>query len=339
MASIYPEDDRELAAMCGTWQQLDILKRRRDARNAGTIEKKQLAEMTRSERKLWYRNNIEAVQQEKEDLGYCSNYRQFELMQGAGSSNLDVDEETRSRRLTWFRNGGSNQIDEERELAGRCSNWRQFHLLTRGPELRMKQKLEDAEMAEEPEPTRSERLLWYRHGGEQVVDESKWLASNSENWVQYKLTRDARKHTEDLYDAVQARYSNYDSKIELSNHMLEETQEGIRERNLIRAGARSRNVTDSITKDAYQCYLQPFEVSDMEEAAKLSTLSKMRKEMLEEKLRMTTESVMTSRTRYSQSARELAFQAIQEDQEEMAASRTKRRTTFVQQNQTISSAA
>lgn len=76
--------------------------------------------------------------------------------------------------------------------------------------------------------------MWYRHGGEQVVDESKWLQVTQKNWVQYKLM-DARKHTEDLYDAVQARYSNYDL-IELSNHMLEETQEGIRERNMMGRG-------------------------------------------------------------------------------------------------------
>ncbi|XP_023337515.1 uncharacterized protein LOC111708390 [Eurytemora carolleeae] len=330
MVKFYSEDDRELAGLCGNWQQLDILKRRREAYKEGKVEMKELGDMTRSERLLWYRNNIEAVDEDRERAGYSSNYKQLELARGKKAVAEEDLEETRSSRIRWYRNGGREVVEKEKELAGVCSNWRQFYLLTRGPALRAQREREEQEEAEEVIPTRSEALLWYRAGGESVVDDMHNTARNSENWIQYKLTRDARKHAEDLSRAVQVNYSDFKSKEELYGYLSKMRTEGMEERNEIRTSIRNRSVLDSVTKLAYDCHLKPYESYEVDEASAKSMLSKQKISMLEENLRQTTEEVMMMRTKYTQSARELAIRAYKEDQEAVAASRMKRKTTTMQ---------
>jgi len=336
------KSDRELAAECGTWQQLDFMKRRRQAIADGTLEKKDLSESTRSERLLWYRNNKEAVDTDRELASQCSNYKQLQILRGNGVLARDDWEKTRSNRLMWFRNGGSELVDQEKELARNCKNWQQFYLLTRGPSCRRKGQGTEEEIEEEEEeiqPTRSEKLMWYRYGGgKQIVEEQQALASNSENWMQYKLTRDARSHSDKLYDAVQRCYSDFKSKEALSAYMFGLSLEGMEERQEIRHHTRTRYVTDTMSKIAYGLHQKPYVGEEVESAVSRSLAVSSKMTQLQEKLRCTTESLMTARHEYAQSTRELAMQAIKEDAEAVAASRVSRKTMVVQ-NQAVSSAA
>lgn len=331
----YPENDRELAALCGTWQQLDMLKRRRQEQRDGLQERKSLEDMTRSERLLWYRSNKDLVEQDRAMAGYCSNYRQLEMMRGKGVLSRDQWEDTRSNRLIWYRNGGREVVEKERELAGLCTNWKQFHLLTRGPACRAEME----EEKEDREATRSERLLWYRNGGKEIVEDDLRTASNSENWVQYKLTRDARLHALNLQTAVQTSYSDFKSKESLSDYIFEMRKEAREERDEIRTSCRTRSISDSVTKSAYDYHLQPYAAYEMEAASSMSAQSKQKIDHFEEELRQITESVMTMRTQYMLSASELAMKAYKEDAEAVAASRTSRKTMVVQQGQAVSSVA
>jgi len=333
------KSDRELAADCGTWQQLDFMKRRRQAIADGTLEKKDLSESTRSERLLWYRNNKEAVDSDRELASQCSNYKQLQILRGNGVLAKGDWEKTRSNRLMWFRNGGSELVDQERELAKNCKNWEQFYLLTRGPSCRRKGQDIEEEEEEDILPTRSEKLMWYRYGGgKQIVEEQQTLASNSENWMQYKLTRDARSHSDKLYDAVQRSYSDFKSKEALSAYMFGLSLEGMEERQDIRHHTRTRYVTDTMSKIAYGLHLKPYVGEEIESAMSRSLAVSSKMTQLQEKLRCTTESLMTARNEYAQSTRELAMQAVKEDAEAVAASRVSRKTIVVE-NQAVSSAA
>jgi len=332
MENIYPEDDRELAAMCSNWQQLDILKRRRQERREGKIEHKHLKDMTRSEAKLWYRNNTDLVEEDKQMAGHCSNYRQLEIMRGNGAMQGKDWEETRSKRITWFRNGGSEVVDNEKYLASQCSNWKQFHLLTRGSAASRSVQESDEEEIEEKMPTRSENLLWYRNGGHYVCDDVTQLAKQSENWIQYKLTRDARQHSTNLYNAVQTNYSDFRSKEALYDYLSTMRMNGYLERQDIRQICRTKSISDSVTKSAYEYHLQPYTYEESAQAASLSAETQSKISKFEENLRRVTEEVMMMRSEYSESAREMAMKAIKADEEAVAASRMKRKTMVVQQN-------
>lgn len=338
MEDIYPSDDHELASMCGTWQQLYFLKKRRDMQKSGKAEEKDLGEMTRSERKIWYRSNQDSVELERAQASQCSNYRQLLLMQGKGILEPEELEETKSSRILWYRNGGKEQLDDERRIASQCANWQQYYLLTRGPSFRrqMEDEIESEDIQQKNAinlPTKSQKVLWYRNGGEQMVDYERYMASNSENWLQYKLTRDAARHRYNLDTAVQTKYSDFKNKGEVSEYMTAQTTQGLAEREEIRTEHRSRMLRDSVTKEAYGYRVQPYVGIEVEEERKRSMMRKEKQEIMAESLRMITEEVMTSRTRYTESARELAMKAIREDEERIAASRTKRRTMVVQSSQ------
>jgi len=337
MEDIYPQNERELAALCSNWQQLDILKRRMKERREGKLDKKDPDTMTRSEKKIWYKNNIAAVEEDRERVSHSNNYKQLQLLRGDGILKREDWEETRSKRLSWYRNGGSDIVDKEKYLAGMCSNWRQYHLLTRGSSSRRRQQDDDEE--EEVQATRSEKLKWYRDGGKYLVEDRNQQARDSKNWVQYKLTRDARQHAERLYDAVQVNYSDFNSKEALSNYMYSLMMEGMEEREEIRSSFRRRALTETVTKTAYDYHLQPYVGVELEEASTLSKVAQLKIASFEEKLRQTTEEVMMMRTHYEQSAHEMAMQAIKEDEAAIAASRMKRKTTIVEQGQAVSTAA
>jgi len=344
MEDIYPSDDHELASMCGTWQQLHFLKKRRDAQKSGTAEKKDLSEMTRTERKIWYRNNKEAVECERAEASQCSNYRQLLLMQGKGMLKPDEVEESKSGKILWYRNGGKEKIEAERSVASQCDNWQQYYLLTRGPSFRrqMEEEIESEDIQQINSttlPTKSQRLLWYRNGGEQMVDYTRYMAANSENWLQYKLTKDARKFNYDLDSRVQNKYSDFKSQGEVSDYMTSLRNEGFAEREEIRSEHRSRMLRESVTKEAYNLSVQPYSGIEVEEEKKRTMMRKLRQEEMQENLRMLTESVMTSRTQYTESAREMAIKAIRADEQAIAASRSSRRTMVVQSSQAVAATA
>jgi len=326
----FPESDRELASLCSNWQQLDMLKRRRQAKLDGTLEKKEFIDMTRSEKLVWYRHNggKQEVEEDRALVKQSSNYKQLELLRGNSALGQDDWEKTRSKRLTWYRNGGSELVDQQRDLARQCSNWQQYHLLTRGSTA-LKHQEEDEE---EAGPTRSQALLWYRRGGKEVVEDTKAMASNSENWLQYKLTRDASKHANQLYNAVQDSYSEFKSKAALSDYMTKMRIESRLEREEIRESSRTRNVRDSMTKTAFNIHQQPYCGLELEDSASRKMQYKMRAEAMEEELRCTTESMIMAKTEYLQTAREMALQAYKEDMEAVAASRMSRKTMVVQEN-------
>lgn len=215
-------------------------------------------------------------------------------------------------------------VEAERELAGLCSNWQQFHLLTR------RRDILTEEEEEERLPTRSEKLLWYKNGGSQYVEDMLETARNSANWVQFKLARDTRQHAVNLKQAVQEKYSDFKSKEALSDYIFSLRKEGAEEREEIRSYSRNRSMRESVTKEAYNCRIQPFEICEMEEASLRSRASARKITELEESLRQTTQTMMTMRTQYAESARELALRAIREDEEARAASRTKKRTMVVE---------
>lgn len=344
MEDIYPSDDHELAIMCGTWQQLHFLKKRRDAQKSGTAENKDLSEMTRSERKIWYRNNKEAVECERAEASQCSNYRQLLLMQGKGVLKPDEVEESKSGKILWYRNGGKEKIEAERNVASQCDNWQQYYLLTRGPSFRrqLEEEIESEDIQQINSttlPTKSQRLLWYRNGGEEMVDYTRHMAANSENWLQYKLTKDARKFNYDLDCRVQNKYSDFKSQGEVSEYMTSLRNEGFAEREEIRSEHRSRMLRESVTKEAYNLSVQPYSGIEIEEEKKRTMMRKLRQEELQENLRMLTESVMTSRTQYTESAREMAIKAIREDEQAIAASRRSRKTMVVQSSQAVAATA
>jgi len=322
--------------MCGSWQQLDILKRRMREKMDGKLDKN-LDDMTRSEKKIWYKKNISAVEEDRERVKHSNNFKQLQLLRGDGVLKREDWEETRSKRMSWYRSGGSDIVDHEKYLAGMCSNWRQFHLLTRGSSSRNR-NIEEEEQ-EEIEPTRSEKIKWYRDGGRYLVDERNDLAHNSGNWMQYKLTRDAMQHSKNLYQAVQTKYSDFKSKDELSDYMFSLTKQGMMERGEIRSTLRNRSLTETMTKAAYNYHMQPYEELELEEAYAMSRASKIKIASFEERLRQTTEEVMAMRTHYEMSAHEMAMKAIKEDEAAVAASRMKKKTTVVEQAQAVTAAA
>jgi len=277
---------------------------------------------------VWYNNNISAVEDDRDRAACSSNYKQLQLLRGNGIIGRDDWEKTRSKRISWYRNGGSELVENEKYLASMCSNWRQFQLLTKGSSLRH-QELDEGE--DEPRPTRGEKLKWYRDGGKVMVDQRNDIIKDSENWMQYRLTRDARSHAEAMYDAVQANYSHFKSKEALSDHMFAMRKEGVEERTQIRTTIRTKNILDSVTKAAYDYHLQPYAHYELEEASSMSAESRQKIAMFEENLRKVTEEVMMMRTQYEESAHELAMRAIKEDEAAVAASRMKRKTTVVEQ--------
>jgi len=321
--------ERELAAQCGTWQQLNIMKKKfgEERENPASCEG-----MTRSERLLWYRRNQPAVELDNYRVSCSSNYRQLQLARGVRSVEETEEERlgrdrTKSEALLWYRNGGSELIEEEKAMTNLCGNWKQFHLMTRGR----------AEPRDEDQlPTRSERLCWYRSGGKALVDARDNLARDSSNWMQYKLTRDKNEFSANLEDRMNTHWSQFKSKQELSDYFAEQRSEGMEERESIRTQVRNRISRDSVAKTMYEINRQPWELQELEEESSRKVQAGLSREERIEALRQTTESMLMHRTEYMQSTRELALQAMREDQEAVAASRQNRKkVTVVEQAATV----
>jgi len=317
--------ERELAAQCGTWQQLAIMKKKYGEvrENPSSCEG-----MTRSERLLWYRRNQPAIELDKYRASCSSNYRQLQLARGVRCVEETEEErlgrdQTKSEAILWYRNGGKEIVEEEKAKANLCGNWKQFHLMTRGR----------AEARDEDQvPTRSERLCWYRSGGKAIIDARDKLARDSSNWMQYKLTRDKQAFSANLEDRMNTNWSQFNSKLELSDYFAETRSEGMEEREMIRTQVRNRISRESVAKTMYEINQQPWELEELEEESSRKVQAGLSKEERIEELRRTTESMLTHRTEYIQSTRELALQAMREDQEEVAASRqSRKKVTVVEQ--------
>merc|ERR1719210_2921514 len=112
-------------------------------------------------------------------------------------------------------------------------------------------------------------------------------------------------------------WSDFKSRAEVSDYITSIREESLKEREEVRAHVRSQVMSRaSVAKECYEAHRQPWE-------AELSAEERI------EQLRRTTEEMITSRTEYVVSTRSLALQAMREDAEEVAASRTVRRTAVV----------
>lgn len=317
--------EHALAADCDNYQQLQFLKQKygKEKVQPATCEG-----LTRSERILWYRANQPVVQLDSERCSQSSNYRQLQLARGFRAVAESQEEResrarTRSEALVWYRGGGREELEMDSEKLSNCGNWQQYHLMTRG---RAEARDHDQEI------TKSERLLWYRYGGgHAAVEETAELCRDSGNWMQYKLSRDTRRHAEDLTDSMNRHWSDFRSKEELSDHMTFLRNEGIQEREEIRAEVRRRvEKSGCMAKECYEVHRQPFGVEELVEEESYKAAREESAEERIERLRKVTEQMLTSRTEYVVSTRSLALRAMKEDAEEVASSRTVRRTAVVQ---------
>jgi len=286
--------------------------------------------LTRSQKILWYRNNQHRVEFDNFLCSNSSNYRQLQLARGGRAVQETLEEKmgrdrTKSEALLWYRYGGGlEELEEQQAKASLCGTWQQYHLMTRG-----RAEPRDPEQ----ELTKSESLLWYRNGGKERLEARDSLARQSNNWKQYQLTRDTEKVAGELEHNMNTRWSQFNNKEELSDYIAAVREEGMTEREEIRSRVRSRVLTmgeeDSITKQVYQAHLVEEEEGRREEAA-------LRAEERVERLRKVTDEMITARTEYMVSTRELAIRAIKEDEEAVAASRMcRKKTTVVQQEGTV----
>merc|ERR1712107_931451 len=229
---------------------------------------------------------------------------------------------TRSEALMWYRNGGREMMEEDAERLRNSGTWKQYHLMTRG---RAEPRDPDQEI------TKSERLHWYRYGGgQQMVEDRAQLCRDSSTWMQYKLARDTRQHADNLTDSMNRHWSDFKSKAEVSDYITSLREESLKEREEVRAHVRSQVTSRaSVAKECYEAHRQPWEAEQLEEESVKKASAELSAEERLEQLRRTTEEMLTSRTEYVVSTRSLALQAMREDAEEVAASRTVRRTAVV----------
>jgi len=318
--------ERELVKQCGTWQQLSILKKKavEEQENPSSCEG-----LTKSERLLWYRRNLENVELDNHRANCSSNYRQLQIMRGVRAVEETEEERmgrdrTKSEALKWYRSGGQLAVEEEKEMAGLCGSWKQFHLMTRGRE---------EKRDEDQPPTRSERLAWYRNGGSDIIEARNQLARDSSNWQQYKLTRDRDVFAGDLEAKVNTRWSQFSNKEELSDYLAQIRTEGIEERQAVRDLVRSKICKETVTKTVYDINRQPWDVTELEEESIKKVSAGLSREERISKLRQITEEMLSHKSDYSQSARSLAIQAYKEADMEVANSLKSRKKVTIVSNQ------
>merc|ERR1712158_132960 len=316
----------ELASRCSNYQQLLILKKNQGNEN-GIQSAASCQGMTPSERLIWYRANQPAVELDAERCAQSSNYRQLLLARGVRAIEETEEERaersaTRSEALMWYRTGGREMMEEDSERLRNCGTWKQYHLMTRG---RAEPRDPDQEI------TKSERLHWYRYGGgKQMVEDRAQLCRDSSSWMQYKLARDTRQHADNLTDSMNRHWSDFKSRAEVSDYITSLREESLKEREEVRAHVRSQVMSRaSVAKECYEAHRHPWEAEQLEEESMKKASAELSAEERIEQLRRTTEEMLTSRTEYVVSTRSLALQAMGEDAEDVAASRTVRRTAVV----------
>merc|ERR1711915_1044082 len=257
--------------------------------------------LTRSERLLWYRRNKEAVDLDNYRVSCSSNYRQLQLARGFRAVEETAEEKN----------------DRARTRSEALLWYRNGGEQIMDDERNMANLCGTWKQFHLMTRGRSERLCWYRSGGKAVVDARDQLARDSSNWVQYKFR----------------------SKQELSDYFSEQRTEAMEEREAIRVMVRNKISKESVGKAMYEIHKQPWELEELEEESNRKVQAQLSSEERIEELRKTTESMLMHRTEYLQSARELAMQAIREDEQAVAASRQKRKVTVVEQAQSASVAA
>jgi len=321
--------ERDLASQVSNYKQLMIAKR---AVLEGEKEQPETCEgLTRSQKLLWYRKNQDKIDLDNWRAGQSSNYRQLELLRG--KRGVEETEEERAARgrtkaeaLMWYRyKGGEEEIDRQRSAARMCSSWQQYKLMTEG---RTYPRDEDQEL------TKSEALLWYRQGGSELVDIRDELARNSSNWRQFQLSRDTNQAAMELESKMNTNWSRFKGKEELSEYVNEMRAEAAMQREEVRTLVRSRvssMTEDTVTKKAVIAHQRPWSYGEVEEEEKMREEADMRSEERIARLRKVTEEMLTARNEYAVSTRDLVMKAIKEDEAAVAASRTSKKTTIINQ--------
>jgi len=262
-----------------------------------------------------------------------SNYQQLQLARGVRAVAETAEEKTnrcrtKSEALLWYRYlGGEEEMDRQAAQTRLCSNWQQYHLMTRG-------RAEPRDL--DQELTKSELLLWYRNGGREKLEVRDRIARDSSNWRQYKLTVDTTVVAGDLETRMNTRWSQFRNKEELSDYLAQMRAEGIEEREHIRNQVRNR--VSSLAEETtawkmYSIHKQPWDLAELEEVSERKIESALSEEERLAELRKVTEKMITARTEYLVSTRELAMRAIKEYAEAVAASRKSRKVTTVVQNE------
>ena len=210
---------------------------------------------------------------------------------------------TRGQALLWYRSGGDGEVEELGRRVGMCGNWKQLHLMTR-PRV-----VEEGE-EEGRVPTRTEKKVWYRSGGEEVVAARDQLCRDSSNYMQYKLARNTSQHAQALQGNMNTSWSRFRSKEALSDYLTQVRMEGLEERDMIRAQVRNSISRETVTATMLDIHKQPFKLCELEQESDKRVAAGLRSEEREAMLRGTTLEMATTRTQYMQSTRELALQAI-----------------------------
>ena len=112
-------------------------------------------------------------------------------------------------------------------------------------------------------------------------------------------------------------WSQFKSKQELSDYFSELRTESMEERESVRAMVRNKISRDSVAKTMYEINRQPWELEELEEESSRKVEAGLSREERIEELRCTTESMLTRRTEYIQSTRELALQAMRVSSEDI----------------------
>ena len=103
----------------------------------------------------------------------------------------------------------------------------------------------------------------------------------------------------------------------LSDYFSELRTESMEERESVRAMVRNRISRDSVAKTMYEINRQPWELEELEEESSRKVEAGLSQEERIAELRRTTESMLTHRTEYIQSTRELALQAMRVSSEDI----------------------
>ena len=135
------------------------------------------------------------------------------------------------------------------------------------------------------------------------------LARNSSNWMQYKLTRDRNAFADDLEMRVNTKWSNFSNKQELSDHLAQRRTESLEERQAVREMVRNKICQETVTKTMYDISRQPLDVTELEEESTKKIEAGLSREERISQLRRVTEEMLSHKSDYSQSARNLAMQA------------------------------
>ena len=105
------------------------------------------------------------------------------------------------------------------------------------------------------------------------------------------------------------KWSNFSNKQELSDHLAQQRTESMEERQAVRERVRSKLCKETVTKTMYDISRQPLDVTELEEESTKKIEAGLSREERISQLRRVTEEMLSHKSDYSQSARNLAMQA------------------------------